>query len=281
MEGLEKFGFFDRQAVRAEIHRENLAGLRRLSVLETVDSTNLELQRMPGPEQHGSVILADRQTAGRGRHGKAWYSPGGCNIYLSLGWTFEKAPADLAAMPLAMSVCVARALLRAGLPGPGIKWPNDLFVDGRKLAGILVEARRQGREQVTTVVGIGVNVLMPEFSASRNEIDQDWTDVCTHIPGPADTQFRDRLSGMVIDEVLRGLSQFTSGGFRPFEPDWHERDVLRGKLVCVSGPSGKTCGHCAGVSLSGALLLNLESTNGKMVQQEYWAGEVSVRAMPE
>ena len=277
---MERFGLFNREAVCAELHGENRARLTRLCLLERVESTNLELLRIPDPDRHGSVVLADRQTSGRGRYGKSWYSPGGANIYLSLGWTFEQAPKVLTSMPLAMSISLARALLRAGLPNPGVKWPNDLLVDGKKLAGILVEARRSGNGQVTTVVGLGVNVRMPDTPTARNEIDQDWTDVCSHVPGPADAGFRDRLSGMIIDEVFRGLAEFTSGGFRPFEPDWQKRDVLRGEAVCVSGPSGSACGRYAGISPGGGLLLHLDSNKGKTVQREYRAGEVSVRALP-
>ncbi len=106
----------------------------------------------------GTRLLADRQSAGRGRRGRSWHSPPGQNIYLSLGWNFQRADGALTPLPLAVAVAAVRAMRRAGLHSPGIKWPNDIQVGGKKLAGILVELRNPGPGQALAVIGIGVNV---------------------------------------------------------------------------------------------------------------------------
>lgn len=142
-------------------------------VVEKTRSTNDDLLALPARERHGRVLLAERQTAGKGRRGRPWHSPAG-NIWMSFGWRFAAAPRLLADLPLLAGVCVCRALARSGLEGQRIKRPNDILVDGVKLSGILVETRstRSGCDSVT---GIGVNVRLADDAGAR--IDQPWTDL--------------------------------------------------------------------------------------------------------
>ena len=106
-------------------------------------------------------VLAECQTGGRGRREKSWHSPAGGNIYLSLGWWFRDCQWPLSTLPLIVAIAVCQALARAGLRGHGIKWPNDILVEGKKLAGILVEMQSAGSGPALAVIGVGLNVRMP------------------------------------------------------------------------------------------------------------------------
>lgn len=273
----KEFRVFDRQAVLAELSRESRIRLRHLDLLETIDSTNLELQRRPPSEQAGVAVLADRQSAGRGRRGRQWHSPPGCNIYLSLGWRFQLSSLALAHLPLAVAVCLARALQQAGVKNPGIKWPNDIQVEGRKLAGVLIEGAITDAQETRVVIGIGANVHMPAEGSADPFIDQPWTDVCSHLSSLPGAGFRDRLCGLILNELLDGLTQYGATGFDSFRNDWVRLDVLDGKEVRVVREHETITGTAEGVGESGGLLVRVTDPDGVIRLQEYVAGEVRVR----
>ena len=151
--------------------------LREVTVLQATDSTNSALARLPAEQCHAHVMLAEKQTSGRGRRQRTWHSPAGGNIYLSLGWRFPLQAAALSTLPLVTALCLCRALDRAGLQGHGVKWPNDVLVNGAKLAGILVETQAVGSGPVLAVIGIGLNVRMPGQGSGSPAaaIDRPWT----------------------------------------------------------------------------------------------------------
>ncbi len=111
------------------------ARLRKVTVLAETDSTNSELSRLKPAEQHAHAILAERQTSGRGRRERKWHSPAGGNIYLSFAWRFSRGEYPFSTLPLVVAVAVANALKHIGLEGHGVKWPNDILVGGKKMAG--------------------------------------------------------------------------------------------------------------------------------------------------
>lgn len=275
MNGL--FRPYDREVVLAELSGKSRSALGRLELPGTVDSTNLEVLRLPDDQQHGSAIIADCQSAGRGRRGRKWHSPAGCNIYLSLGWNFADPTSSLGHLPLAVAVMLTRALARGGLESAGIKWPNDILADGRKLAGVLIELHPCGGEKTLAVIGTGINVRMPPGEANRADIGQAWTDVSSQLPAPAPPDFRDRLAGMVLDELVQGIMVFAASGFEFFAADWAKRDALSGKEVTVSGTSESLEGQADGIGESGGLLVRLREPSGALRVQEFFAGEVSVR----
>lgn len=242
--------------------------LRYLTVLSSVDSTNAELQRQPPERQHAHAILAGHQSSGRGRRQRSWHSPVG-NVYLSLGWRFERQPV---ALPLAVAVCVCRALDGTGLRGHGIKWPNDILVDGAKLAGVLVELTSGGSGGSQAVIGVGVNVDLPDSPESRSAIDQAWTDLASHLPGGAVID-RNRLAGCLLDELLPGLERFGRDGFAAFRQAWSRRDLLSGRAVRVQTDGPEIAGIAIGVDAGGSLLVDT-AEQGVMVIH---AGDVSVR----
>ena len=245
--------------------------LRRVTVRQTVDSTNTALAALPAAEQHAHALLAEEQTAGRGRGARRWHSPAGGNIYLSLGWRFRSAPPDLGALPLAVAVAVTEALTAAGLEGAGIKWPNDILVDGRKLAGILVESQLAGASEASVIAGIGLNVRMPRV-AGEAAIDRPWTDLESDLPASRRPVKRNHLVSGLLDRLLATFERFEATGFKSFRPRYTNFDILKGRPITLEHASGEVSGTGRGVDESGRLLVDCK--NGEV--RAFHSGEVRV-----
>jgi BirA family biotin operon repressor/biotin-[acetyl-CoA-carboxylase] ligase len=275
------FRDFDPAVIRAGLTADSSALLHELTVLEVVDSTNLYLSRLPIALQHGHAVVANQQESGRGRRGRSWHSPPGGNIYLSLGWKLAGSANTVTQLPLVVAVALATALRSAGVKAVGIKWPNDILVAGKKLAGILLEARQAGTGRMVVVLGVGVNVRMPIDTLNRNPVEQAWTDVCSQLPGLPGEDFRDRLCGMVLHELLRSLDVFDSSGFSAFSAEWARLDMLHGRAVdiMIGGESTHetVTGMAAGISSRGGLLARCPDARGQDTLQEFLAGDVSIR----
>ena len=244
--------------------REQLTGL---NIETSLDSTNSALQRLPLIQQHAAAILAEFQSAGRGRRGRQWHSPHGRNLYLSLGWKFEKPLTELGCLPLVLALSAAQALARIGLKGHRVKWPNDLLLGGRKFCGCLVEVKGDAKGPCHAVLGVGINVLMPE-SEVANEIDQPWTDLQSQLP----TCSRNDLAALLLEELIKQLVLFEKQGFSPFRDTWAEMDGLAGRLVNVQSGCSLLQGTARGIDDQGALLLD----TGEEVLNLH-VGEVSVK----
>jgi BirA family biotin operon repressor/biotin-[acetyl-CoA-carboxylase] ligase len=271
-------------ALSAERIRQALAPsaralLRDLTVLGETDSTNAFLARLPVARRHAHAVLAEAQTQGRGRRQRAWYSPAGGNIYLSLGWRFGPATRHLSTLPLVTAVCLCRALERAGLRDHGIKWPNDILVGGAKLAGILVETQSAAGRAVLAVIGIGLNVHMPGAPEGlpAGVIDRPWTDLAAQLPSAAQQSGRNALAALLLDELLPGLERYVEAGFEPFRQTWDQRDLLAGKRVGLEGngpfPSGMAhTGTALGIDDSGGLAVAIDGYGLQVLH----AAEVSI-----
>ena len=247
--------------------------VRSLEVAWTVGSTNTELlSRANPPNGTSEVMLAEYQTAGRGRRGRAWLAPPGGAICLSLSWTFRDVPADLGALGLVIGVCELRALHELGVPGAKLKWPNDLLVDERKLGGILIELRAESDGPACVVIGIGLNVALgAPLLAKIAETGIAATDLVT--AGLAEPS-RNAVAGALVDSCVRGLLEFERDGLRPFVENWRDSDALQGKMVDVRGAVGEvTRGLARGVDLHGALLVETAEEGLK----KFVSGDVSVR----
>ena len=244
--------------------RKQLTGL---NIEASLDSTNSALQRLPLAQQHTAAILTEFQSAGRGRRGRQWHSPPGRNLYLSMGWKIEKSLAELGCLPLVIALSAAQALARVGLKGHRVKWPNDLLLDGRKLCGCLVEVKGDAKGPCHAVLGVGINVFMPE-SEVANEIDQPWTDLQFQLP----TCSRNDLAALLLEELIKQLVLFDKQGFSPFRDTWAHMDGLAGRLVNVHSGSSSLQGTARGINDQGALLLD----TGEEVLSLH-VGEVSVK----
>jgi BirA family biotin operon repressor/biotin-[acetyl-CoA-carboxylase] ligase len=247
--------------------------VRSLEVAWTVGSTNTELlSRANPPNGSSEVMLAEYQTAGRGRRGRAWLAPPGGAICMSLSWTFRDVPADLGALGLVIGVCELRALQELGVTGAKLKWPNDVLVDERKLGGILIELRAESGGPACVVIGIGLNVALgTALLAKIAETGIAATDLVT--TGLAEPS-RNAVAGALVDSCVRGLMEFERDGLRPFVENWRDADALQGKMVDVRGAVGEvTRGLARGVDLHGALLVETAEEGLK----KFVSGDVSVR----
>ncbi len=232
-----------------------------VEVLAEVDSTNSELMRRARAGQADPVLLvAERQTAGRGRRGRGWASSPGDSLTFSLG--LPLAPADWSGLSLAVGVAVAEALG----PGIGLKWPNDLWVGPRKLAGILVEtATPAGADPAArrpTIVGIGINIAPRAPAQGMDIAPADLRALWPQADAPAALQ-------RIALPLVRALLAFEREGFAPFEAGFAARDVLRGRPVTLSDG---TRGTAAGIGPGGGLLVHTAA--GLQVVS---SSEVSVR----
>ena len=233
--------------------RESLSDLQ---IVDSLDSTSTSLQSLPADRQHGTVIMAEQQNAGRGRRGKSWHSPYGQNLYMSIGWRFEQKLTELGCLPLVVALSAASALQQAGLKGHKVKWPNDILVDNHKLAGILVEVNGDPLGPCDAVLGIGMNVHMPASDEVAAKIDQPWTNLESHLPDCS----RNSLAALLLDALLTQLPLFAAQGFEPFKALWDQYDGLNGKFVDVSAGSEVIYGMAAGIDEQGALLLDTGGT---------------------
>jgi BirA family biotin operon repressor/biotin-[acetyl-CoA-carboxylase] ligase len=227
--------------------------LSELIIEDSLDSTNSAVQRIPVEKQHSMAIVAEQQTAGRGRRGRYWHSPKSGNLYLSLGWQFKQSIVDLGCLPLVVALSVARALSRIGLRGHCVKWPNDLLLDGKKLAGCLVEVQGDTKGPSHAVLGIGMNINMP--AAEAPAIDQPWTDLQSYLPDCS----RNQLVAVLLEELIMQLSLYAADGFKPFEQKWEQVDALKGKRVDIAAGNRILHGMVAGIDDKGALLLDTGS----------------------
>lgn len=241
-----------------------------VAVATRVDSTNTRLLDAD-PAQDPQALFAESQTAGRGRRGRDWVSPFGSNLYLSLAWSFPAWPARLTTLPLAVAVALARALSALGLDEAGIKWPNDLHIDGRKLAGVLIEPRGEAGGPCRVVVGVGLNLRMQDTQAAA--IAQPWTSLAEALAARGRAMpARAAVAVAVLGELALALRQFEDSGFVSFSAEWNRRDLLRDHAVHVDGGVGGE-GVARGIDGDGGLIV--DSAGGRRVVH---AGEVSVRA---
>jgi len=262
----EPLELLDNDSILAGLDPAVRKSLRRLDIESSLDSTNSALRRLAVEDQHAAVILAEHQSSGRGRRGRQWHSPYARNLYLSMGWKFEKSLSELGCLPLVVAIATAHALSRAGLTGHRVKWPNDLLLDGRKLGGCLVEVQGDSHGPCHAILGVGINVHMPT-SALTTGIDQPWTDVHSQLPACS----RNTLAALLLEELITGLDLFAERGFARFKDTWEQMDGLHGQIIEVYAGENVVQGTASGINESGALLLD----TGKEILTLY-SGEVSL-----
>lgn len=243
--------------------------IKDLSVLISTNSTNENLLKHAenNPNDTGYVLISEQQKAGRGRRGKEWVSPFAANLYCSVLWRFNQGMSALDGLSLAIALGLVSALEDYGVEGLGLKWPNDVLHDGKKLAGILIEITGDVNESCQVVVGFGVNYSMPLTESQK--IDQPWVDIETLMGEKVD---RNRLTALIIEKIVSTLVLFERDGFAGFSGDWEKWDLFRGQMVQLLIGEQKVLGTYLGVNSQGALLL--ETANGREV---FHGGEVSLR----
>lgn len=253
--------------IRQQISDEAAPLLGALLVVDQVDSTNARmLAALDAGAGHGEVLLAEQQTAGRGRRGRAWQSPFASGISISIGWRFSGGVQLLEGLSLAVGVALARALARFDVPDVRLKWPNDVWCRGRKLAGVLLELSGDLTDRCAVVIGIGLNMHLP--AAAAEAIGQPWIDLVEVRPGIS----RNALVAAMLDELLPMLATYPESGFSAWREAWQALDQFAGAEVCVQSAQQRWCGIERGVDGSGALLLEFDGEC-----RAFHGGEVSLR----
>lgn len=237
-----------------------------LELFDEIDSTSQYLLRRPNPVS-GAVCMAERQSAGRGRRGRSWTATPYRNLMMSLAWRFDSGPAALTGLSLAAGVALVRALEEYGVQGVGLKWPNDLVVGGRKLAGLLVDLRGEAAGPTWVVLGVGLNVSIDEREAAQ--IDQAWTDLDAVLGEDVD---RNRLASLLIRHVVLAFVRFADAGFSAFVSDWNGLHVFADQPVRLLQGERVQAGIARGVDSHGGLIVETEG-----VRHVYHSGEISLR----
>lgn len=251
--------------IRQSLSKAVLLQLDQLDVFDEVASTNSYLLRQPRPSAgRFSVAIAEQQTAGRGQRGNQWFSPPSSGIYLSIAYTFGIVPSQQSSLTLAMGVAAVQALAAVGITGVSVKWPNDLVACDGKAGGILTEVVPAGKEGITAVIGIGLNV---DLSLVKSPIGHSGvlgktTDLrCCNANLPT----RSVICASLIEKLAAALAFFETDGFAPFHHAWQECDWLRNRRILVASSAAEIAGTADGIDTDGALLVRTDSERHRVV----------------
>lgn len=240
----------------------------RFHYFERLPSTNtflLDEARHGAP--HRTLAVAEWQTEGRGRRGRSWLASLGNGLAFSLLWRSGRTAAELSGLSLAVGVILVRTLRGLGLAQSSVKWPNDILVEGKKLAGVLIELSGDMLGPSTAVIGVGLN-LHGGDSLSR-AVGQPVTDLSAHL-GRVD---RNAVFLALVRALDEGLARFEQGGFAAFRAEWNACHAYHEHTVDVlTGQDERISGQAVGVDDLGALLL--ETPSGV---RRFHSGEVSLR----
>ncbi|OEE64765.1 biotin--[acetyl-CoA-carboxylase] synthetase [Enterovibrio norvegicus FF-33] len=250
----------EEQPLRAKLNTTDF------SLIPVIGSTNQYLLDRVGQLASGTACLAEYQQTGRGRRGRTWFSPFGANLYLSMYWRLDAGMAAAMGLSLVVGVSMAETLAQLGAENVKVKWPNDLYWNDRKLAGILVEMTGQAGEAAHLVIGMGLNVAMPDTDA----VDQDWAnlkDTCHTLPD------KNKLAAALINGVTDALKQYEETGMTGFVERWDRYDNFNGRAVKLLLGERVVKGIARGINEQGALLLETEAGI-----TPYLGGEISLRA---
>ena len=247
--------------------------LESLEVFWSLDSTSDYLLREPAVRPGFSrACFAEFQTGGRGRRGRRWYAPIGHGICVSLSWSFASSPANLSCLGLAAGVGVLRAAQRAGAREAQLKWPNDVVLDGKKLAGILIDVQGEAGGPLRVVVGVGLNYKFTAAAASQIVAAGGLSPVAIADAAGDELWSRSKTAATLVDELHGVLVEFSGRGFSGLAADWRAADYLAGRRVVVTADTGELAGIVRGIGADGRLQLETEGGIQHIVN-----GDVSVR----
>ena len=237
---------------------------------EECASTNTELlRRASAGAPSGSVLVTDRQTAGRGSRGRTWFASPEASLTFSVLWEFPGEVARTSGLSLAVGVAIVRALTGCGATGVMLKWPNDILVDEAKLGGILIELLADD-EGVRAVIGIGLNLRLPESIGPPNAAALPPAALEDIVPIPVD---RHVVLAALLSELVTVLDRFSREGFAGLQKSWHGCHAWQGRPVRLLREGRVEAeGVCVGADVDGALLVR--TINGV---ERFLSGDVSLR----
>ena len=258
--------------IKTALTEEATKLISTLEIYPQIDSTNRYLSERAQTEANsGLVCFAESQTAGKGRRGRQWVSPFGSNIYVSILWRFQNDPASIAGLSLAVGVAVIRALRAFGISDIGLKWPNDIYWQEKKLGGILIEVSGEAGGSCSAVIGLGLNLYLPVKETAA--ITQPWTDL-EHITGGANYS-RNHIASLLLNHLLPVIADFETETLNHYLAEWRNYDVMLNKAVSLYIGNQVIDGIVMGINDNGMLLL--KNSDGEI--KTFASGEVSFRAI--
>lgn len=250
----------DEQAILSQVTQGNV------SVIPVIDSTNQYLLERMHQMESGAACIAEYQQAGRGRRGRQWFSPFGANLYMSMYWRLEQGPAAAMGLSLVIGIIMAETLRSLGADDVRVKWPNDIYLNDRKLAGILVELTGKTGDAAQIVIGAGINLAMRTADASQ--INQGWI----NLQEAGVTVNRNELAARLINSLREALPLFEQEGLTPFVARWAALDNFINRPVKLLIGEREVHGIARGVDSQGGLLLEQDG------EIKAWVGgEISLR----
>ncbi|QJI31347.1 bifunctional biotin--[acetyl-CoA-carboxylase] ligase/biotin operon repressor BirA [Pseudomonas sp. ADAK18] len=235
-------------------------------ISDSIDSTNAEALRLvEGGRVAPFLVLSEQQTAGRGRRGRKWASPFAQNVYYSLVLRIDGGLRRLEGLSLVVGLAVMQALREVGVKGVGLKWPNDVLVGQKKIAGILLELVGDPADVCHVVLGIGINVNMQKTV----EVDQQWTSVQLETGRAVD---RNYLVARIGAQLQAYLDRHQASGFSAIQVEWEQNHLWQGKPVSLIAGVNQIDGVVLGIDGQGALRLSVDG-----VEKKYSGGELSLR----
>ncbi|MCG9698505.1 bifunctional biotin--[acetyl-CoA-carboxylase] ligase/biotin operon repressor BirA [Shewanella sp. Isolate11] len=240
----------------------------RCFYFDEIVSTNAFMLSHVNELSSGDVCVAEYQSAGRGRRGRTWVSPYGCHLYTSIYWQFSQGLAQAMGLSLVVACSLVTALRELGVDGIGVKWPNDIYLNRKKLAGILIEMSGQADSECDLVIGIGMNLSMS--AAQADKIDQPWSD----LSGLEQTIDKTELMIKLQAQLVKDLSLFQTEGLKVFQQRWREVDLFDGKMIKLIMGEKVEEGICCGIDEQGAILLKQNDQIKAFV-----GGEISMRPL--
>jgi BirA family biotin operon repressor/biotin-[acetyl-CoA-carboxylase] ligase len=237
-----------------------------VTVLDSVDSTNAEALRAIGQGASAPfLVLAERQVSGRGRRGRKWVSPFAENLYYSLVLRIDGGMRQLEGLSLVVGLAVMQALRNFGVSSAGLKWPNDVLVANKKVAGILLELVGDPADVCHVVLGIGINVNMQK----ADEVDQQWTSIRLESGNSID---RNALVGELSAQLNSYIQRHQLKGFSTLRVEWEANHLWQDRSVSLIAGSSQIDGVVVGIDSQGALRLKVDG-----VEKVFSGGELSLR----
>lgn len=235
-------------------------------VFDSIDSTNAEaLRAIERGQTAPFLVLAERQTAGRGRRGRKWVSPFAENVYYSLVLRIEGGMRQLEGLSLVVGLAVMQALRELGVSAAGLKWPNDVLVGQKKIAGILLELVGDPADVCHVVLGVGINVNMQ----MTDEVDQQWTSMRLETGKVFD---RNQMVAVLSEKLQRYLHRHQVEGFSAIQSEWEQNHLWQGRAVSLIAGVNQIDGEVLGIDKQGALRLKVDG-----VEKSFSGGELSLR----
>ncbi len=273
---LDELAIFQAMRQMRDKHHAGFESLFKLEILDEVDSTNSYLMRQTAGAKdsksvpHATCVAAQVQTKGRGRRGRSWQAGLGASLTFSLLWQFQCGASGLSGLSLAVGVALIRALHGLGITEAQLKWPNDVLIKGKKLAGILIELQCDMEGPSTAVIGIGINMNLPE--SLHSAIDQPAIDLNSMT---RTSIAPNQLLGHILKHLADVLNDFEQLGFSSVRQEWSQYHAYEAKPVRLLMPDGREVqGMVNSVAEDGILLV--ETAVGL---QRFSSGEISLRGV--